>query len=662
MDIRNLLFSGQGFLGSTGQKIFGRGYSPIRKSGVKVSGLSDTPSVELTSLQQSNERQEALLKVVAKNTFNMNMMARDMNITRQNIASLTKSVTGKSSKGADALWMGAAKRDAALSSAKATPQTTTTPQKVTSSSSFLGGIVGGLAGLGGGIGSVIFRALGSVIAIAPLLGIIGIAASAYAIKKMSDDIDFGGIYDSVKKGIAGVLGIDLESEKPILRQLAENLNNLFNTKKFTDIYDWIDQKFGDDFKKIRDGIETGTKLTMAYTEAAFKVLSFNFGKLGEIFSFHFKEFINQYKPELLLTLGAAIGGSVGSLFGIKGAALGALVGSAVGYITGKLTQTRTPEDIEKDVGEMETIVNPRRKRLDELRAKGRENLSVRELAEMTKYEKELPQYEDRLSFYREELSVQNARLEGLRIKSANFAIPGNQNYNAIIEESLRKRGLTTAPTSQATPSTSPTRVNYTEQSIMDLIYKKFRAAGYSDSQARAAIANAIRESGLNPYAENTNGEDSYGLFQINLKAHNSKGIRFTKEELMDPEKNIDAKLKIMATDYREQDKVFRDIFNPDQATDFFMRNFSRPKDQSINESKIRISNLQKIPGNMVDRMSTDLAATTRGFNTQPATPAIPVPPSPPNQQAVAPKPPTPQVANPDTIELFFNLAFAGTTR
>jgi hypothetical protein len=93
-----------------------------------------------------------------------------------------------------------------------------------------------------------------------------------------------------------------------------------------------------------------------------------------------------------------------------------------------------------------------------------------------------------------------------------------------------------------------------------------------------------------------------------------------------------------------------------------MRNFSRPKDQSINESKIRISNLQKIPGNMVDRMSTDLAATTRGFNTQPATPAIPVPPSPPNQQAVAPKPPTPQVANPDTIELFFNLAFAGTTR
>ena len=109
MDVRNILFGGKGMLSATGQKVFGRGYSALS------SGTSSAPSAAQSSatndLLASGERQEALLRIVAKNTFNMNMMARDMNITRQNIAKITKSATGKSAKTQDALWYNAKERD-----------------------------------------------------------------------------------------------------------------------------------------------------------------------------------------------------------------------------------------------------------------------------------------------------------------------------------------------------------------------------------------------------------------------------------------------------------------------------------------------------------------------------------------------------------------------
>jgi len=732
MDIRNLLFSGQGFIRSTGQKIFGKGYSPIKKTGAKVSGLSDTPSVELTSLQQSNERQEALLKVVAKNTLNMNMMARDMNITRQNITSLTKKVTGKSAKAADALWINSSQRNdtfnqmyskektpvkqlddpktsafnmnlmvkrqnsilsnisslfkrmadrrettktdstkrnvrntanesviaRSIITKRDTPSQSTSPQKQSSSSSFLGGIIAGMSGIGGSVGSVIFRTLGSIIAISPLLGIVGIAASAYAIKKMSEDIDFKGIYESVKKGIAGVLGINLESGEPILRQLAENLNNIFNTKKFTDIYDWIDQKFGDDFNYLKDTIKRGTEFTLAYTESAFKILATNFGKLGEIFSFHFKEFINQYKPELLLTLGASIGASVGSLFGIKGAALGGLAGAAAGYIMGKITQTRTEEDIDKDIAEQRSKIEGAN---EEIKKYGRRGAIPKIVSEAA--DKDIVQATAKLEELMIERNARFEKIESMRMTGKNFALPGNENYNAIIEESLRKRGLTTDSTTQATSSTrglSPTRVDHSSKAMIDLIRSKFLLAGYSEAQAQAAIANAIQESGLNPLIKSrAPGEESYGLFQINRKAHPEFSVR----DLLDPEKNIDAMLKVMKKSPRD-DEIFKSITDVEKATRYFGLRMSRPTDKSDEAMQKRIDNLQKIPGLMLTKQSTDLSTATRSVSvqTEPTVVTIPVPQSQVVQQTSAPKPSTPQVGNPDAVELFFNLSFPGTTR
>ena len=161
VDLRNVLFGGKGFVAKTGRRIFGKGYDSIDRAR-KITPDSSAAVAAVASLQESNKRQEDALKVIVKNTMNMNMMARDMNITRQNIASLTKAVTGKSSKGADALWMNAARRDR--------EDRSTAPTKMGGvSSSILSGVLGGVMGIGGSVGSGIFRALGSIIAISPLL-------------------------------------------------------------------------------------------------------------------------------------------------------------------------------------------------------------------------------------------------------------------------------------------------------------------------------------------------------------------------------------------------------------------------------------------------------------------------------------------------------------
>jgi hypothetical protein len=72
-----------------------------------------------------------------------------------------------------------------------------------------------------------------------------------------------------------------------------------------------------------------------------------------------------------------------------------------------------------------------------------------------------------------------------------------------------------------------------QQSIANLIYTRFREAGFSDVQAKAAVANAYAESRLDPTAHNQKGEDSVGLFQLNRKGGEGKG--YSVEELKDPE-------------------------------------------------------------------------------------------------------------------------------
>jgi hypothetical protein len=388
---------------------------------------------------------------------------------------------------------------------------------------------------------------------------------------------------------------------------------------------------------------------MDYTKAAFITLGENFGKIGEMFGYHFSQFINQYKPAIFATMGAAIGASVGSLLGLKGAGLGLVIGAGAGWILGKLGREKTIADLEEEV----SAKQEQAKKLESLMIKNEKG----EFVPRNEAQKDaMISLQSDIMNLQAEIALKKQQKEQMTL--GNLPLGANFNKNLEQVRADRERGEGTPSSGGDTRALSPTRVDHSPKAMIDLIRSKFLLAGYSEEQAMAAVANAIQESRLNPLAKSEPPEKSYGLFQINTEAHPG----YTKEQLLDPEKNIDAMLKIMKTDYAEDDKIFRTINDVEKATRYFGLRMSRPFDRSEGAMQKRVANLQRIPGLMLDQKSQDLAATTRGFSAPSSAPAIPVPPSPPNQQAAAPKTSTPQVANPDTIELFFNLAFAGTTR
>ena len=336
MDIRNTLFGGSGVLSLAGQKIFGKGYSPLEKassvlSSSPTSTSSNADSQGITDLLASSERQESLLRVISKNTFNMNMMARDTNITRQNIVSLTKKMTGKSSRTQDALWYDVKTRNTAIDSLskkgnQSAQQGNTTPSNARGSSSFMGSIMGGLGTIGSLGGGILGGLFGVISKMSPILAIIGLAGAAYVVKQLVSQVDFSGL----KKSMMEAIGIDSTSEEPIMKQLAKKLDDALglDSKPFNSIYEWMENS--PFMKKLGDKIVSIANAASDYTRAVFLTLGDGFGKVGEIFSYYFGEFFNANKGLILGVIGAAIG----SVLGIKGAAAGGLIGTIIGLATG----------------------------------------------------------------------------------------------------------------------------------------------------------------------------------------------------------------------------------------------------------------------------------------------------------------------------------------
>ncbi len=156
-------------------------------------------------------------------------------------------------------------------------------------------------------------------------------------------------------------------------------------------------------------------------------------------------------------------------------------------------------------------------------------------------------------------------------------------------------------------SKSPTNMSVEKAAMANLIYDRFREAGFSDVQARAAVANAQAESGLDPNAHNTRGEDSVGLFQMNRKGGLGQG--YTVEELKDPENNI-----ALAIDAAKKSRNFRNATTIESATEAFVRDVERPKDKEgaiSKRTKIALESQNKSFGTRVNYASTELASAER---------------------------------------------------
>jgi predicted chitinase len=115
LDIRNALFGGSGIGSVLGRKIFGKGYSATSSKITPTSSIqsSQTSGVDNALLQAINQN----ATITAKNTMGIPMMARDMNVMRQNVVKLVKLQGGTPSTKADMFFSKAKEREAMYESA-----------------------------------------------------------------------------------------------------------------------------------------------------------------------------------------------------------------------------------------------------------------------------------------------------------------------------------------------------------------------------------------------------------------------------------------------------------------------------------------------------------------------------------------------------------------
>jgi len=126
----------------------------------------------------------------------------------------------------------------------------------------------------------------------------------------------------------------------------------------------------------------------------------------------------------------------------------------------------------------------------------------------------------------------------------------------------------------------------------DMIVDRFTRAGFSRPvQLAAALANAIKESGLDPKIKAKGTEQSFGLFQCNI--NNGLGKGHTEEELKNPETNIGIIIKECL---KKAFPTFQNATTVEKAVEGFVLDIERPKDKktAIDERTALAKKLMKV--------------------------------------------------------------------
>jgi len=121
----------------------------------------------------------------------------------------------------------------------------------------------------------------------------------------------------------------------------------------------------------------------------------------------------------------------------------------------------------------------------------------------------------------------------------------------------------------------------TRQPIAQMILSAFSSAGFGKLQQVAALANAIRESKLNPSAVSQPPEHSVGLFQLNMGK--GLGVGHTEAELKDPATNI----ALIINEARKY-PTFASAGTLLDAVGAFVRNVERPAN-TVGEINARLT-------------------------------------------------------------------------
>jgi len=618
-DLRRLLPQ-TGLLGAITESTFGRPYQYRRRPEMPVERRAATQDTGMSNKTLNVIRINTA--ITAKNSMVLPGMARDMNVMRQNIGKMTKNLTGTAATRADMQFLKAREREAAYENALGSRQEAETNQTRGSSnksgnifSSMLGPIgkvLGGGLAITGAVLSSVISGLGSVIGIGAkilggvahglsglgILGLVALIGAGYMIAQISKNVDFS------KFKISDIFGIG-EGDKGFFVSIAEKLDTFFGTDKFT---------------KTLTKIESATNQLVRKADILFSGTISYLKSFMDLAMIEMKNVILQFSTTTMTVLAAAAGvklglpmlaaGASAGPWGALAAGVAALTLGGEAYVGIKNIQKNLEDamadpyltDEQRDVlGRIKTVTekNPafigKMSQLSERHEEGKTlSRGERSFLYMGKVqdtltggsrigEKHLMLSENpyeamsqlRFALLEEtgnEIDLSKLRKDYEKAFSATMQT-GKSPQQMVLEQELERarKQFSDAGQTFSTNNTSPTKVQNTD--MADLIYNRFREAGFSDVQARAAVANAIAESNLNPNAKNiTAKEESYGLFQMNRKG--GLGTNHTPENLMDPNYNIG-----LAIQAAKESKGFVNATTIEQAVSSFVKDVERPANQ-----------------------------------------------------------------------------------
>jgi hypothetical protein len=513
MDIRNSLFGGSGLGSIIGRKVFGKGYSAISSDKSKVSNVSEAISSGSSSILQEVSISS---KITAKNTLAMPAMARDMHLMKQNVIKLVKLQGGTPTTKAGDFFSRQSAREAAF---EGKFNKASTPTKVAEKKEG-GGFLSGLLSILGAVGSVFKSILSPLSSLSGILKGLGLAAVAFG----------GSIWRILgflaRTRIGKILG---------LAALAAGAVNAFAGGDDTRIDPTEPgSPTGEKSGISNAAIAGGAVATYGVARAAMKAPGL-IAKTGEAVldarttpsNVTFKNAKQTTKWGRFLAFVERKAPKLFAKIGVRLATAGALAAvPIVGWIGAAIELGLTL-------------------------------WTAYELYELWK-EFSGEDKEETPTASTSPTQVSNGQSNDI-VQSFNYGGGGNSPSPVAPAGAGGSYGKLAAMPDQ--------------NNMADLIRKKFKAAGFSDVQAEAAVANAWAESKFDPNAHNQRGEDSVGLFQMNRKGGLGKG--YSVEQLKDPAFNID-----LAIDAAKKSKAFMKAQTVEDAVAAFVNDVERPADKA----------------------------------------------------------------------------------
>jgi hypothetical protein len=337
LDLRNMLPK-SGILGAILENKFGKSY--------KYSG-SKGPSIE----SKSAAVQAVSSRMMAKNSMFLPIIAKDMNVMRQNIQMLVKKQGLKPKTQEN--YGKSISSESTTSVSSSTGGSAAKPGMFSGITDSLGSIGGGVLGLGGAIISGLLGSIGSIggtflsgltsMTGFGLPGIIALIAGGYVVYSLAKSINFskigtdlfkvfGDSFDGISKSLKSFFNI--KEDEGFLEGFARQLDEAFNTSFFTKNLNDASKALSESSNFIANKIDSAFNTIMAHGVAAAKTLGDVMIAVGKDIIGYTRKWMDSQRDNIYMLIGAAIGGVLGSVVPGVGSVVGAIIGAGLGKTYG----------------------------------------------------------------------------------------------------------------------------------------------------------------------------------------------------------------------------------------------------------------------------------------------------------------------------------------